>query len=93
MRIGVKFCGGCHPVVDRVAIAAEVIKVMEPLAAIVPYGDAEADLVLVFVGCPAACPDVRGIADEKLRYIGSYEDADLFLRALKKLFPDPESGR
>ena|GEM_PF-4977210 len=70
-------------------MGAKVLKALLPLATFVPYEDGEAEKVLVFVGCASACPDVRGIKGEKLRYIGSDEDADLFLYEMERVFRNP----
>jgi 4-hydroxybutyrate CoA-transferase len=70
-------------------MGAKVLKALLPLATLVPYEDGEAEKVLVFVGCASACPDVRGIKGEKLRYIGSDEDADLFLYEMERVFRNP----
>lgn len=61
MKIGIKYCGGCSPAFDRIA-AAEMIKYkMKSEAEFVSYTDSDADLVLVIMGCSAACAELNGL--------------------------------
>jgi hypothetical protein len=51
---------------------------------IVSPDDAEADLLLVVTGCRTACADVSSFGDRSILFIKSKEDAEKFIRNVKK---------
>jgi hypothetical protein len=66
-RLGVKFCGGCNPSFDRMAVA-QILRRDLPDVRWVP-ADEEADLLLIINGCFGSCaerPDVKEKAIENL---------------------------
>lgn len=59
-RMGIKFCGGCNPVIDRGLVAQ---KVREELAGEARWasGEEEPDFLLIVNGCRTACADTAEI--------------------------------
>lgn len=59
-RLAVKFCGGCNPAFDRESVAGRIREELSEEARWVS-ADAEAELLLIINGCPAACADTPEI--------------------------------
>jgi hypothetical protein len=79
LKIGIKFCGGCNPSFDRVAAAGQLKNKFKDKAEFVSFTDPEAELILVFMGCSAACAEISGMDMEKVIIINSESDADSFM--------------
>lgn len=67
MRIGVKYCGGCNPRYDRVALVDRIKEqhredTFEWAVPGVCY-----DQLLVVCGCSAQCADVAGLTGREVR--------------------------
>jgi len=57
LRIAVKYCGGCNPNYDRVALAEQLLERLFGMTELVT-GDKVPDLVIAIEGCPTACADL-----------------------------------
>ncbi len=59
-RMGIKFCGGCNPGIDRGLVAQ---KVREELAGEARWvsGEEESDFLLIVTGCRTACADTAEV--------------------------------
>jgi hypothetical protein len=54
--VGIRFCGGCNPWIDRGRIALELREALEGLGCRVAAGGGnEADIVVFLCGCPSGC--------------------------------------
>jgi 4-hydroxybutyrate CoA-transferase len=78
--LGVKYCGGCNPHIDRAKLALEIEKLLPPEFSLTtdqtfnPW-----DIGILICGCPTACvdkPDVRGLAQKWIIVAGSSVDLD-----------------
>jgi len=96
--IGIKYCGGCNPHIDRAKLALEIEKLLPPEYSLAtdqtfnPW-----DIGILICGCPTACvdkPDVRGLARKWIIVAGNSVDlndtpeeelADIVVQKLKKL--------
>ena len=79
MKVAIKYCGGCNPDYDRVAL---VERIEERLNGNVEFGSAEdedIDLVLAVEGCKTACADLSAFKGTKIRFITKIEDAEDYL--------------
>ncbi|HNX23646.1 MAG TPA: hypothetical protein PKG60_06330 [Spirochaetota bacterium] len=83
LKIGIKFCGGCNPLFDRIAASRRIKDELREKAEFVSYDDPEADIILVFMGCSAACAEINGFSMEKAKIINSDSDADSFIIEVK----------
>jgi ketosteroid isomerase-like protein len=84
--IGLKYCGGCKPDYDRVALVEEIRKQLGPSALFVrPDGEA-VDVILAVQGCPTACADLTPFGGKAVRLITSPEDAKAFVRYVENRF-------
>lgn len=54
-KIGIRFCGGCNPRINRTAIAETVRKKLEARGFSVVYNSPEADFLIYLNGCSVAC--------------------------------------
>ncbi len=63
MKLKIKYCGGCNPVINRKKIVDEVV---DCLRASIPVEITreEADAALVVCGCPVACAEYEDIAKQ-----------------------------
>jgi pyruvate/2-oxoacid:ferredoxin oxidoreductase alpha subunit len=56
---------------------------LQDYAQFVSYDDAEADLVLVIMGCPGACVDTDSFDQHKVRVIKSPAEAETFISEVR----------
>lgn len=83
LKIGVKFCGGCHPAYERIEAFSKIKEELQHQAEFVSYDEADADLVLVVMGCPSACVDTKDFDQHKLRIVKSFTEAEAFISEVK----------
>ena len=79
LRIGLKYCGGCKPGYDRVALVEEIRARIAPGAELVPPESGGIDLVLAVQGCPTACADLTGLGGRRTWLVTSPRDAEGFI--------------
>lgn len=61
MRVGIKYCGGCNPAIDRGLLARRVVEGIGPAGCRVQYSDfSGCEAVLVINGCSVACAETPG---------------------------------
>jgi len=75
----VKYCGGCNPTYDRVAVVKRLERALEEEAEFVSFTEEDLDLVLVVCGCETACVDVSAFKPAPVRVVSSVPDADGFV--------------
>ena len=96
--IGVKYCGGCNPHIDRAKLALEIEKLLPPEYSLTtdqtfnPWA-----LGILICGCPTACadkPELKNLARKWIVVAGNSLDlssapeeelADIVVQKLKKL--------
>jgi hypothetical protein len=78
--VGVKYCGGCNPRIDRKALAARIEQLLPPgcrLETLSSPGPGE--VAVLICGCPVACvdrPEVRRLARHWVRVGGATVDSE-----------------
>jgi hypothetical protein len=77
LRIGLKYCGGCKPDYDRVALVQTIEERLRGAAVFVRSDNS--DLVLVVHGCPTACADLSAYGGSTLWSIAGPGDAERFI--------------
>jgi hypothetical protein len=83
-RILVKYCGGCNPRYDRVALVEKLAASLKGKAELV-YSESEGvDMVLAVQGCETACTDLSAFQDLEIRSITSVEEGDKFIKEFDK---------
>ncbi|HHZ01515.1 MAG TPA: hypothetical protein GX396_01065 [Tissierellia bacterium] len=73
MNIGIKYCGGCNSIFDRIEIVNKIKKIFkEENFEYAKEGDSY-DIVLVVNGCTRACADHSALKGHKI-FINSESD-------------------
>ena len=75
MKVAIKYCGGCNPDYDRVALVKCIEKSLHGKVEFVSAEDEDIDLVLAVEGCKTACADLSVFKGIKIRFINRIEDA------------------
>lgn len=55
MKVGIQFCGGCNPRIDRGHIARELQQALVSMGYIVVYNNLDADIMIFLSGCMTGC--------------------------------------
>jgi hypothetical protein len=79
LRIGLKYCGGCKPDYDRVALVQTIEEHLRGAAVFVRSDSMDLDLILVVHGCPTACADLSTLGDSTLWSLSGPGDAERFI--------------
>jgi len=79
LKVAIKYCGGCNPDYDRVALAQRIKEVLSGKVQFVSPEDEDIDLVLAIEGCKTACADVSGFESSKIRIISKVQDGENLL--------------
>jgi hypothetical protein len=55
--IGIKYCGGCNPHIDRTKLVQEISKLLPPEYIFKTKQSSRWDIGIMVCGCPTACAD------------------------------------
>ena len=83
VKIGVKYCGGCNPGYDRVALVKQIEESLRGEVEFVSPENKDVTLVLAVEGCSTACADLSAFQGLEIWKIGSIEDAEKFMEEMK----------
>jgi ketosteroid isomerase-like protein len=83
LRIGLKYCGGCKPNYDRVALVRRLAGRLGQTALFVGPDGGDLDLVLAVYGCPTACADLSRCKAPVVWPISRDGDADRFIEYIE----------
>jgi hypothetical protein len=81
LKVAIKYCGGCNPDYDRVALADFVKNSLHGRVEFVSLDSDDMDLVLAIEGCKICCADLSAFRDKPVKFISRIEDAGKFLQA------------
>ena len=82
LKVGIKYCGGCNPYYDRVALAKQIANRLAGKVEIVRLDHDQIDQVLAVEGCNTACADLSHIDRKKICVITCPEDAEEFIQEI-----------
>jgi hypothetical protein len=82
ITVGVKYCGGCNPEYDRVALVRHIEERLQDKAEFVRPEREGVKLILAVEGCSTACADLRAFQGMEIRIITGREDAERFIREI-----------
>lgn len=82
LRINLKYCGGCNPAYDRVALVKKIEKSLEKEVEFVSPETEGVDIVLAVQGCSTACANLSAFQGLQIRTITSIEDGENFVKEL-----------
>jgi len=85
LKIGVKYCGGCNPTYDRVALVKEVEGRLRGKASLVRADSEGVTLVLAVEGCATACADLSPFEGLEVWIITCPEGAEPFIRYIEAM--------
>ena len=78
--IGIKYCGGCNPQIDRTKLVQEISKILSPACILTENQTKEKwDVGILICGCLTACadkPDFKNLARKWIVVAGNSVDLD-----------------
>ncbi len=80
LKVAIKYCGGCNPGYDRVALADYVQKSLLGRVEFVALDSEVVDIVLAVEGCKTCCADLSAFESKQIHFISQLEDAGKFLQ-------------
>ena len=89
-----KYCGGCNPEYDRVALVARIRGALKGKVEFVSAQSEGVDLILAVQGCATACADLSPFKDMDIKLITKVGDVERFIQevnAMRLLKRDPHS--
>ena len=84
LKIGLKYCGGCNPEYDRVAVKNQIEKSLQDKVQFVSPESDDKEMILAIQGCKIACADLSPFQGVKIWKITSMEDAEKFVKEMGK---------
>ena len=82
LRVGVKYCGGCNPEYDRVALVEQIKERLEGKVSFIMPESEGVDIILSVHGCRTACADLSGFRGVKITTITNIEEGEKFIREI-----------
>ena len=82
-KIGLKYCGGCSPQYDRVQAVASIKRRLAGRIEFVSYEDVDVEGILVVVGCPTACVDLKPFEGHPVWIVTSLQDINNSVLTIK----------
>jgi len=80
LKVGIKYCGGCNPDYDRVALVKQLESRLQGKVEFVSPENDHVDFVLAVEGCKTACADLSSFQGKTIHVISRKEDVDKFLQ-------------
>ena len=84
MRVGLKYCGGCNPEYDRVALVRHIEESLQGLIEFVSPESEGVELVLAVEGCSTACADLSAFQGMEIWIIYNTEGTERFIKEIRK---------
>jgi len=81
-RVGVKYCGGCNPEYDRVALVKQLQMDLKDKVAFVSPESEGVHFILAVQGCSTACADLSPYGELEIRIITSIHDGEKFVKEM-----------
>ena len=82
LKVAIKYCGGCNPGYDRVALADFIKNSLHGRVDFVALDSEIVDLILAVEGCKTCCADLSAFEGKQIYFIAQIEDAGKFLQKL-----------
>ena len=83
MRVGLKYCGGCNPEYDRVALVRHIEESLQGRVEFVTPESEGVGLILAVEGCSTACADLSAFQGMEIRVITNIEAGDRFIQEIR----------
>ena len=82
LRVGIKYCGGCNPEYDRVALVEQIKERLAGKVCFVPPESEGVDIILAMHGCKTACADLSGFRRIEILTVTGNEEGEKFVREI-----------
>ncbi|MBU2643209.1 hypothetical protein KKI24_00760 [bacterium] len=86
-KIGVKYCGGCNPKYDRVALVQRMEQALSEAWEFVSWEDPTADHILIIAGCETACVDTGPFENRTVHWVNSPASSESAIDHLTNIDP------
>jgi len=83
IRVGLKYCGGCNPEYDRVALARHIEESLQGKVAFVKPEREGVRLILAVEGCSTACADLNAFQGMEIRVIYNIDGGKRFIKEIR----------
>jgi 3-hydroxyacyl-[acyl-carrier-protein] dehydratase len=81
VQIGVKYCGGCNPTIDRIRLVREIAELLPPGYQLSTDGTSTPwNIVILVCGCLVGCadkPELRNLAGRRIIVAGCSVDLEI----------------
>jgi hypothetical protein len=84
-RVGIKYCGGCNPEYDRVALVEQIKSALKGKAKFVSAQNEGVEIILAVQGCATACADLSPFKGIEIKLITKAEDAGRFIKEVNDI--------
>lgn len=68
MKLRIKYCGGCNPLIERTQVAKKAIDILRKSVE-VAIVESEADVGIIVAGCEVACVDKSEFEDQAKQWV------------------------
>ena len=82
LKVGIKYCGGCNPDYDRVALVKQLESCLQGKVEFVSPENDHVDFVLAVEGCKTCCAELSSFEGKQIHFITQLEDAGKFLQKI-----------
>jgi hypothetical protein len=83
LSVGLKYCGGCNPEYDRVALVKHMEESLQGKIAFVSPESKDVSLMVVVEGCSTACADLSAFQGMEVRIITSIKAGEKFIEEIR----------
>jgi len=83
VRVGLKYCGGCNPEYDRVALVRHIVESLQGKIEFVKTESEGVGLILAVEGCSTACADLSAFQGMEIRVITNIEEGERFIKEIR----------
>jgi hypothetical protein len=83
VRVGLKYCGGCNPEYDRVALVRHIEESLQGKVAFVSPESEDVELIVAVEGCSTACADLSAFQGMEVRVITTIEAGERFIQEMR----------
>jgi hypothetical protein len=83
MRVGLKYCGGCNPEYDRVALVQHIEESLQGRVKFVSPESEGIELLLAVEGCSTACADLSAFQGMEIQVITTIEAGKRFIQEIR----------
>jgi len=85
LTVGIKYCGGCNPEYDRVALVEQIKSALKRKVKFASAQSEGVEVVLAVQGCATACADLTPFKDIEIRLITKMERAERLIQEVNDI--------